>query len=705
MHEDDEGKARGAASNEREAIPDTRSPLHALRPPVVPLLGEGSRAHLLSWLDVLPDALVLVDSAGRIVLVNSQAEALFGYLRPELEGLPLEVLLPERFHAAHALHRERYAASPRTRPMGASLELYGRRKDGTEFPADITLSPLLLDDTLHVLGAIRDSTERRRLQEREHAARASAEARLALLQLILDELPTGVSLVQGKEARLVLANRAATTLWGAAWRIDQPMQDFLATHHIRLFGADGHPLPPAACATLRAVQQRETVRQHLEIIRHADGTTHPVLVHAMALDRRLLSGVPTGGGSQLTDPAEPVALVVHQEVRALKDAGQLNDHFLELVAYELRAPLSALKGFVHTLLYHTARGRGATLADWQQEALAEIDLATVRLDRLTEDLFDVVRLLAGRLVPRQDPIDLVALCQRVIAQLQGSTDRHQLALSTPLSHLQAYLDGERLAYVLAKLLANAINDSPAGGPVEMALSLESERQEALISMRTQGVGIPKEAQPHLVGRLDRAATAQADELSGPGLGLSLCRELIEQQAGHLWFVSSEGASATVFIRLPLVQDASSPDVTGRPLSPEGPDADTGERRKGKNEPEEQGEQMARTNPWEVSDALWERVRPLIPKRPAHRKGGRPAEDNRQMFAAIMYVLHTGIPWNALPRELGASTTVYDRFRLWEEQGVLRRLWEAGLLQDDQLRRVGVSMAEPGWRADHRPFRR
>jgi putative transposase len=94
--------------------------------------------------------------------------------------------------------------------------------------------------------------------------------------------------------------------------------------------------------------------------------------------------------------------------------------------------------------------------------------------------------------------------------------------------------------------------------------------------------------------------------------------------------------------------------------------------------------MARTRPWEVSDALWERVEPLIPARPPHPKGGRPAADDREMFAAIVYVLRTGIQWNALPRELGASSTVYDRFRLWESQGFFQRLWQAGLQHSDEL---------------------
>jgi putative transposase len=95
-------------------------------------------------------------------------------------------------------------------------------------------------------------------------------------------------------------------------------------------------------------------------------------------------------------------------------------------------------------------------------------------------------------------------------------------------------------------------------------------------------------------------------------------------------------------------------------------------------------QTIRTRPWEVSDALWERVEPLIPERRSHAKGGRPAQDDRKMFTAIVYVLRTGIQWNALPRELGASTTVYDRFRLWEKQGFFTKLWQSGLQEYDEL---------------------
>ena len=97
--------------------------------------------------------------------------------------------------------------------------------------------------------------------------------------------------------------------------------------------------------------------------------------------------------------------------------------------------------------------------------------------------------------------------------------------------------------------------------------------------------------------------------------------------------------------------------------------------------------MTRTKPWEVSDELWEQVQPLIPPAPSHAKGGRRRMEDRKAFEAIVYVLRTGIQWNALPRERGASSTVHDRFQEWERAGFFKALWQAGLSDYDDL--VGI----------------
>ena len=94
--------------------------------------------------------------------------------------------------------------------------------------------------------------------------------------------------------------------------------------------------------------------------------------------------------------------------------------------------------------------------------------------------------------------------------------------------------------------------------------------------------------------------------------------------------------------------------------------------------------MARTEPWRVSDEFWEKVEPLIPPAPSHAKGGRTRMDDREAFAAMIYVLRTGIQWNALPREMGASSTVHDRYQEWERLGFFEELWRAGILKYDEL---------------------
>ncbi len=94
--------------------------------------------------------------------------------------------------------------------------------------------------------------------------------------------------------------------------------------------------------------------------------------------------------------------------------------------------------------------------------------------------------------------------------------------------------------------------------------------------------------------------------------------------------------------------------------------------------------MARTKPWKVSDEFWEKVEPSIPPAPSRSKGGRPRMSDRDAFAAMIYVLRTGIQWNALPREMGASSTVHDRYQEWERLGFFEELWRAGLAEYDEL---------------------
>ena len=158
-----------------------------------------SPTALLGFLDAAPDTIVVVDTAGSIVIANGLAEKMFGYSREELIGQPIELLVPERFRGGHVGYRTNYFREPRTRPMGEGRELAGRRKDGTEFTVEISLSPLHTDEGVLVISIIRDTTQRRQ-----------AEAKFRGL---LESAPDGIVVVD-RSGCIVIVNNQTERIFG-----------------------------------------------------------------------------------------------------------------------------------------------------------------------------------------------------------------------------------------------------------------------------------------------------------------------------------------------------------------------------------------------------------------------------------------------------------------------------------------------------------
>ncbi len=676
--------------SDRELQAMAEPPPHAREEPAASLHSALTMAEAKKFLDFSPDALIIVDALGLMVLVNSQAAALFGYAEAELVRQPLEMLLPARFHTAHVAHRLDYATAPLPRPMGVGLDLVGRRKDGSEFPVDISLRPVLLEQAFHVVGAIRDITvqrflereravqterisqltalidlahdaiqvqdplgrillwnrgaeelygwtaqealgrvahvllqthfpesqaavdaeleragswegelvqtdrqgralvvdcrrvlirdehshpaaifviarditERRRQEQAQAAVYTETLAQRAFLQELLDALPSGVSVVHGHEARLLLTNHAAASIWGAPWPVGQPMRAFLEERHIRLVEASGRALREDAWATMRALLDGETVLQHQEVIRQPSGASVPVLVNAVPLTSAHWQSLGVQDEQGRGQPGhkgirEPLALVIYQDVRLLKEAEYFKEEFIGITAHELRQPLAVLKVAVGTLLRQTARGHGTKLSSWQQEMLQDLDQATDRLTDLTDDLLDVSRLQAGRLSLQRAVTDLVSLTQRVVKRFQQTASRHHLEFSSDQARLEAEVDTRRIEQVLTNLLTNAVKYSPQGGPVQVTLSTRAAARSVEIRVQDGGIGIPAYQQARIFGRFMRADNAQAAGIGGTGLGLYLCRALVEQHGGQLWFESTEGVGSTFFTTLPLSPDVSS----------------------------------------------------------------------------------------------------------------------------------------------------
>src|SRR5215471_12047766 len=156
--------------------------------------------------DAAPDGVVVCDQTGAIVLVNAEAERMFGYSADELRGQKIDVLVPERARGAHDKPLAGYTGAPRLRPMGIGMELSGRRKDGSEIPVEISLSPIRTAQGLLVTAGIRDVTERRKLERENRRANA-------YLLSAVDAVREAFALFDEQD-RVILVNSAARQLLG-----------------------------------------------------------------------------------------------------------------------------------------------------------------------------------------------------------------------------------------------------------------------------------------------------------------------------------------------------------------------------------------------------------------------------------------------------------------------------------------------------------
>ncbi|MGE5618620.1 MAG: ATP-binding protein [Sphingomonadaceae bacterium] len=372
-----------------------------------------------------------------------------------------------------------------------------------------------------------------RLYEEAVSQRLRAEAGRRFLQVIIDSMPEGVIIAEGGEGKISTINRAGMELLGIERIWDIAPEDEASS--LGLHTPDGALYSWEQLPLSRSIRHGEVCLGVEVVIHRPDGRKVPVLVNSAPF--RDLEGRVSG------------AVVVFQDITKVKEAEQLKDEFVSLVSHELRTPLTSIKGAARTLLRHYSTLDEKT----RMELVQDVDEEADRLYRLVENLLDFSRAEAGALRLTTEPVQVGKLAARVVAEVEARAPSHRFRLDFPASLPPAEADPLRVEQVLRNLLDNAVKYSPQGG--EISLSGRVAEEMVMVVVEDHGIGISSQDQARVFDRFQRASDARVGQTGGVGLGLAICRRLVEAHGGRIWVESEPGCGSTFAFTLPLVEEA------------------------------------------------------------------------------------------------------------------------------------------------------
>ncbi|MCH8010801.1 MAG: PAS domain S-box protein [Candidatus Marinimicrobia bacterium] len=484
--------------------------------------------EIIDFLNFIPDATVAVNGEGVMVQVNSQVERMFGYKQDELIGHTVEMLIPERFWKSHVKHRENYFTEPQVRTMGKGLELFGRHKDGREFPIDISLSPMQTKGELLSLASIRDITEHKRVEEELKSAQ---EYFSNLIDSCLDMI-----ISVDKKRRIVEFNRAAEKTFSYS-------KAEVMCKHINILYAD----PTEGLKAHKTT--KKTGRFSGEIIyKRKNGETFICFLSSSILLDKNGEFIGVMGVSRDITERFKIRKELEKAMEQAEEGNRIKTLFLANMSHEIRTPLNTILGFTDLIEQSVSH----LIGQGEKTFFETIQQSGKRLMGTVHKILDISQIEGGTYDLSTKILDLKKLTDSVVKEFKPMAERKGLELSY-LSNIEdavIRVDEYCITSALSNLIDNALKYTEEG---KIDVTLEGRGNKLSLTIKDTGVGISEEYIEHLFDVFSQESMGYTKKYQGVGLGLALTKRYLDMNNVVLNVQSTKGLGTTFVLTFTLAK--------------------------------------------------------------------------------------------------------------------------------------------------------